>query len=133
LSRSEGSKLHTLLGTIIAHRMKRQGSPAVDPGFGWTATISRGRITSARHRTENPELRPSVPAVDEAETPNVQEAMLVSLTLPGEPPRRDVTTLAGTAAPGPGAWHPPGPDPAAPAQPRRESRSNGEVLSQSSP
>ena len=63
VGRSVRSELRSRVGTVVEHLLKLEGSSAVEPRRGWTATVRRSRLAVEDLLDEAPSLRRELPAM----------------------------------------------------------------------
>ena len=86
LGRSEYDAILSQIIRIVAHLLKLEFSPAVDPRAAWTTSVQDGRREIARRLLRNPGLRPRLPEMLREAGPLAVRAAAEDMELYGEAP-----------------------------------------------
>jgi hypothetical protein len=106
LSKSDRRELTNRIRTILAHLIRLQASPAMDPRAGWQGTVLEQRAQLRALLEDSPSLRRDVPGAIAKELPTARELASVALATYGEQPRVDPAELTFTEDQVIGPWLP---------------------------
>jgi branched-subunit amino acid aminotransferase/4-amino-4-deoxychorismate lyase len=106
LGKSQGRELASRIRNVLVRLMKLQASPATDPRAGWRATVRRERAEIEDVLKDSPSLRPTVPAVIEAETNTARRIVGVEMADFGEQPEPELAQARYTVEQVLGGWFP---------------------------
>jgi hypothetical protein len=106
LGKAEERELASRIGNVLEHLFKLEASPATEPRAGWRATVRRERQAIERLLKASPSLRPTVPAVVEAEAAAAREEAAASLADNAETSRVDLGGISFSAQQVLGEWLP---------------------------
>jgi hypothetical protein len=79
VGKAEERELASRIGNVLEHLFKLEASPATEPRAGWRATVRRERQAIERLLKASPSLRPTIPAVVEAEASAARQEAAASL------------------------------------------------------
>ena len=107
---SDRRELRNRVRTILAHLLKLQVSPAIEPRAGWCETILEQRAQLRTLLRDSPSLKSTVPAAISEELLEARALVQASLAHHKEQPRRDPAALSYTDEQVLGPWLPDGSD-----------------------
>ena len=123
LGRSQRTELRSRLRTIIAHLMKLEASPAIEPRRGWEETVRGQRAELELLLEDSPSLRQELPALIAYAVPRAFDEASRGLALRGEQPTIELGRIQYTEHEVLGDWLPEHPPPVSRAKaPRRRAR-----------
>jgi hypothetical protein len=93
---SDRRELRNRVRIILAHLLKLQLSPAIEPRPGWRETVREQRRQLRIVLDESPSLRPTLPTVIGSELPEARQQVIASLADRKEQPRVDPAGLTYT-------------------------------------
>lgn len=110
LAISDRRELRNRVRTILAHLLKLQLSPAIEPRAGWRETVLEQRAQLRALLRDSPSLRSTLPAVISEELPDARALAQASLAHHQEQPRIDPAGFTYTDEQVLGPWMPDGSD-----------------------